>query len=465
MTTHKGRSADLRRTLGLTDLVLLGINGVVGAGIFLGPDDIARAAGPWAWAAYLGCGVMCLLIALCFAEMGGMYGETGGAYLYARDAFGPFAGFLVGWIVWLAAVLGWASVMTAFAAVAATQTWLSAEVSGWLAAPLGQGMLIAALGGGLGGLNLLGARPGATVNNIFSLAKLVPLGLFVILGVFYASHSPFVDTSPQAALGLREIALAMSWVLFLYSGFEEIPVPAGEARDPQRDVPRALAIVLGTACAVYVAVHLVAQAGFPGLHLVSDTPLSAAAGAFLPPIGVHLIAVGGFISLLGVNAAIAFTGPRSMFALARDGHLPRQFAWVHPRWQTPWPAIMATSLLAMLLPALEGISLNARETWPGIAWLIPRFALSDLLIMSALASLMQYIPTCLAVLVMRRRRPDAPRNFRVPGGDLVPVLALVLCLALFVLAAPSERVGILVGISAGVVVYFINGLRAAPRRK
>jgi amino acid transporter len=400
------------------------VNGVIGAGIFLLPGRIAHAAGPWAWAVYVSCAALCFLIALSFADMGSRFGSTGGAYLYALEAFGPFVGFLVGWIVWLSAILGWASV-----AVGLADTMPSIGLA-WLAGRWARVGFVALLVGALAALNARGARMGAMANNLFSIAKMLPLALFVGLGLAHAVASPFAVEAHWR--GKEDVFSAMLWALFLYSGFEEIAVPAGETRDARKAVPRALFLVLGFATAVYVIVHLVAQAVYPGLGGSDRAPLADAAGAFLGTAGLLLVGVGSVVSLLGTNASIAFTGPRSLYALSRDGFMPALFEQLDRRWQTPLNAIAATAVLVVLLPLVDWLHLQA-------------FSLDTLVQMSALASLLQYIATCAGVIALRRREGR--------GRLEVPAVALTLCLALFALSAPPDRTMTLIGVALGLPLY------------
>jgi len=435
----------------------------VGAGIFLFPGIIAAKTGPWAWSAYLGAALLCFLIALCFAELGSMFDATGGAYLYAREAFGPFVGFLVGWIVWMAAILGWASVVTGFVNMLVPSGQGDAVSGGTEAAKLG---IVVAVVAALSLLNLRGARMGALANNVFSIAKLAPLALFVAVGAVSMKTSPFAPSPGEAhPLTLSGYGTAILLAIYMFSGFEELPVPAGEVREPQRQVPRALFLVLSFAALSYAAIHLVAQGTFPDLAQARDNPLTAAAQAFMSPNLASVFALGGLISILGVNASIAFTAPRSMYALAEAGWLPRAVAAVHPRWHTPWVAILATFVLVVALPGAQAATSWLRAT---LGEGVPRFDLETLAKMSALASLMQYIPTCVAVMVLRVRRPEAERRFRVPGGPLIPLAALALSLALFAFADPSERGATLVGVALGVpmcgLAWLISG-RAARRRR
>ena len=447
-----GDSGHLDRSLGLLDVVLIGFNGVVGAGIFLLPAQVTPQLGAWSWVAYVICAFMCLLIGLCFAEMGSVHDETGGAFVYARDALGSFPGFLVGWIVWVAAVLGWASVATGFAEVLGK----APAMGPWqcfLQGPWGRAAVLVALVGTLGTFNLVGARLGARANHVFSVAKMVPLLLFVGVGMLSLA-SRTVPSQPAApALGDWPTVLptVVLYVLFAYSGFEEIPVPAGEVRDPQRVIPRALLLVLGSVTLLYLGVQVVSQLACPLLSPEDPNPLGTAAEAFMGPQGRKLLTLGALVSLLGTNASVAFTGPRSMYALASNGFLPALFARVHPRWHTPWTAIAATVTLTLGLPLLD-IAVEAGRT-TSLGAVLPRFDLATLVRMSALASVMQYIPTCLAVAVRRLQRRTEPAGFQIPGGITIPVLALGVC-GWLVLACPLvDCLWTLGGMALGIPVY------------
>lgn len=457
-----GESHRLVRSLGLVDVVLIGLNGVVGAGIFLLPAQVTPHLGPWSWVAYVVCALMCLLIGLCFAEMGSMHEETGGAFVYARDAMGPFPGFLVGWIVWVAAVLGWASVATGFAEVLG-----KADVMGaWqplLQGPWGRSVVLMLLVGSLATFNLVGAHMGARANHVFAVAKMLPLLLFVgvgawALGTAGGGQPAAASTPPVEIAWSTAMPAAVLYVLFAFSGFEEIPVPAGEVKDPQRVVPRALLMVLGTATLLYLCIQLVAQATCPALASSPDdpNPLGTAAATFMGPTGARIMTLGALVSLLGTNASVAFTGPRSMYALAANGFLAPWFARVHPRWHTPWTAIVATAVLTLGLPLVDTAVEASRGASAALDPWLPRFDLATLVRMSALASVMQYIPTCLAVAVRRLRRRGERAGFHLPGGITIPVLALGVC-GWLVLACPrADRLWTVGGMALGIPVYLVS---------
>ena len=392
----------LTRAMGFFDVLCLGINSVVGAGIFLLPGQLYGLAGSGAVWVFPLCGVLCFIISLCFAEMGGMYNKTGGAYLYARDAFGPFAGFLVGWMVWLSSIIGWASVASGFGLylgyfLPAENVWLSKAI-------------VAVLIIGLSTINFFGVKPGARTINYFTVGKLLSLLIFIGVGLFFI-HESNPPSSPfskggQGGLSYGNFNMAVIMALYAYTGFEFVAVPAEEMRHPQRDIPRVMFFVLLIVTILYVVIQIVAKGAFPGLA-ESDKPLADAARYFMGPVGGVIIGIGALLSIGGINAGIALTSPRSLYALSADGFFPRMFSKIHPMYHTPYLAIVVNTGLTLLL-SLTG-------------------SFKYLIAASVMVSILQYIPTCLTVIVLRRRKPESVRSYRIFGGYCIPILALLIC--------------------------------------
>ncbi len=392
----------LTRAMGFFDVICLGINSVVGAGIFLLPGQLCSLAGDAALWLFPMCGVLCFIISLCFAEMGGMYNKTGGAYLYAREAFGPFAGFLVGWMMWLSSIIGWASVASGFGLY--VDYFLPTE-HGWLSKTIITILIV-----GLSAINFFGVKPGARTINFFTIGKLLSLLIFIGVGFFFIhgnnpSSSPFNKGGQGGFLGGNFNAAAIM-ALYAYTGFEFVVVPAEEMRHPQRDIPRVLFLVLLLATGLYIVIQIVATGTFPGLA-ASDKPLADAARYFMGTAGGVIIGAGALLSIGGVNAGIALTSPRSLYVLSADGFFPKIFSKIHPAYHTPYLAIIVNTALTLLL-SLTG-------------------SFKYLIAASVMVSILQYIPTCLAVIVLRRYRPELKRNYRIPGGYCIPILALVIC--------------------------------------
>ncbi|TVM04070.1 MAG: amino acid permease [Candidatus Brocadia sp. WS118] len=393
---------EFKRTLGFFDVACLGINSVVGAGIFLLPGQLSSFAGRDAVWVFPACGILCFAIALCFAELGGMYHTTGGAYLYAREAFGPFAGFLVGWMMWLSSIIGWASVASGFSLYAG---YFLPGASPWVS-----NLVITLLIGGLSTINYFGIKPGSRTINFFTVGKLLSLLIFIVVGLFFihGSDSPVSlwDREIPPALHEGNFSAAIIMALYAYTGFEFIAVPAGEMRHPRRDIPRALFFVLMFVTGLYVTIQIVAAGTFPALAS-SDKPLADAAQHFMGKAGGILIGAGALLSIGGVNAGIALTSPRSLYVLSADGFFPRIFSKLHRTYRTPYWAILLNTALTLAL-SLTG-------------------SFKYLIAASVIVSILQYIPACLAVMVLRRYRAERVRSYMVPGGDVVPVIGLVIC--------------------------------------
>lgn len=423
MKNHQGEK--LSRSMNLFDIVCLGINGIVGAGIFLLPGKLAAVTGSFSILVFVICGLLCLAIALCFAEMGGIYQETGGAYLYARNTFGPMVGFMVGWMMWLSAIIGWATMARGLLLYL---RYFSPSLSeGWFGE-----IIIVILILGLSTLNFLGVKTGARVINFFTIGKLVPIFVFIVFGF---SHIEISSLNQIFSFEVDKVGPAIVIALFAYTGFEYMPVPAGEMKRPKRDIPIAFFLVILGTTLIYTIVQTVATGTFPGLAQ-SEKPLADAAAGFLGPAGGMLIAVGALLAIAGVNSGIALTGPRNLFALSADGLFPAAFRKIHPRFHTPYVAIGVNTFLTLTL-SLTG-------------------TFEYLIFASVLVSILQYIPTCLAVIVLRRKRPDILKSYTIPGGYIIPCLALLICFWILFQIKLIIIIATLGGIALCLPLYFFR---------
>jgi amino acid transporter len=385
-----------KRRLTLLDCVGLGINGIIGTGIFLLPARVFAAAGGFSWAAWLAIGGVCLLVGFSMAEAAGMTERNGGPYVYAREAFGSWVGTAVGWMAFAATVFAYGAVARGFG-----------RNLSYLVPALGsEGPRIAlaiAVIFGLAALNYRGVKPGALTSDFFSGAKLIPILFFVAVGLFFVDWNRLSIPPPSGHL--NALKLGGFAALFACTGFEYIPVPAGETENPRRAVPLALVGALGGSILLYVLVQIV----FMGTHpspLTADKPLAEAAGAFAGAWAGRFVAAGSVISAFGYLTGVALVAPRYLSALGEDGSLPPLLARVHPRFGTPFVSIAVTAALSA-----------------GFAMFADFDRLADL---NNAAVFAQYVPSCLAVIVLRRTRPLAHRAFKVPLW--VPVLATAGCL-------------------------------------
>jgi amino acid transporter len=416
--------ATLRRVVSRWQIVAVALNGVVGSGVYLLPAAAAALLGAASlWAVVLA-GCVVLLVVLCFAEAASYFDQPGSVYLYAGNAFGPLVGFEVGWMAWLARVASVASLSVGFAQAL---SFLVPAVEGGLARALAIGLPLLALTG----INIVGVRSGVNTAVVLVLGKMLPLGVFVAAGVFAVSMSTVSGQSPTTEGGVWGAALLL---LFAYGGFENTAAPAGEYRNPRRDVPFALLVEIGIVTLLYVAVQWVALGTVADLGS-SRTPLADGARNFLGGWGGWLLTVGAVVSILGTNSSSVLAGPRYLFALARDGFGPRGLASIHPRFQTPAAAILAQTAIALPL-ALSG-------TFEGLATL------------SVIARLVTYLATTASIPVLRRRFARAD-SFRLPGGAAIPAAATVVGLGLLASASSTDLIAGGLAALAGAVIYLLR---------
>ncbi|HEX9287678.1 MAG TPA: amino acid permease, partial [Thermoanaerobaculia bacterium] len=282
----------------------------------------------------------------------------------------------------------------------------------------------------LTGINVRGVKSGARTAVVLAWGKVLPLVLFVAVGLFWVNWTRvFPVPTPERANFMKAALL----VLFAYAGFENTPAPAGEFVNPKRDVPFALITQIVIVTAIYTTVQLVAIGTVPNLGS-SPTPLADAAAMMMGPVGGFILTLGAVLSVLGTNNNTVLAGPRYLYALAETGRLPAIFAKIHPRYRTPHVAILTQTGVALAL-MLTGTA-------------------EELAVLSAIARLATYIGTAAAVPVLRRKLPATPRTVRLPGGALIPVAALAICL-LFLSAAEKKNWiagGIALAVGAGIYI-------------
>ena len=424
-TTHTGAGASaagLVRGLRRWDLVALVINSIIGAGIFGLPARVFALAGTYSLLAYVVSAFAIVLILLCFAEVGSRFSTTGGPYLYARVAFGPLIGFQAGWLLWLGRIAGSAALCNLFVG------YLGYFVPAVGADPW-RAVAIAATIAALAAANIVGVRVTTTVTNTLTAGKLIPLILFVVVGVFFADPRryslaplPDYDSFSQATLLL----------VFAYLGFEGAAIPSGEMRDPARHLPFALLTGPAVVVLVYLLVQTVCIGTLPGLAL-SERPLADASRAFLGAPGATVVAAAALVSIGGALNAASFATPRLLFAMGEQRQLPQIFSMVHGHFYTPLVAIVLTSIVTLCL-SLSTTFLSA-------------------LTIGVIVRLAVYTTTCAALLVLRREAGVPRAAFYVPAGTLIAAVAVSLCVWLLSNSPWSEMRVAGVAVVLGFVLY------------
>ncbi|HEX5758169.1 MAG TPA: APC family permease [Thermoanaerobaculia bacterium] len=420
----------LRRVVSRWEIVALSLNDVIGSGVYLLPATAAAILGAASVGAVVAAGFAVLLIVLCFAEAGSYFDRPGGAYLYARTAFGDLVGFEVGWMTWLARVASVASLSAGFAQ-ALGYLLPAARAGVWRGLAIALPILVLTV------INVLGVKAAARTAVLLAIGKIVPLLVFVGVGAFAFSRATLAGAAPTGEGTLGEAALLL---LFAYAGFENTAAPAGEFKNPRRDVPFALITQIVLVTLIYSGVQLVALGTLPDVAR-SETPLADAARLFLGGWGGWLLTLGAVVSILGTISNTMLSGPRYLFALAEDGYGPRFLASVHPRFRTPAAAVVLQAAVALPL-ALSGTFVQ-------------------LAALSVVARLATYIGTAAAVPILRRKLAALPGTVRLPGGPLIPIAAVLVCLALAASAQLRNLIAGAIAIAAGAVIYLLRRRDAA----
>ena len=414
--------ADLVRGIRRWDLVALCINGIIGAGIFGLPSRVYGLIGTYSLIAFVVCALVVALIILCFAEVSSRFEETGGPYLYAREAYQPAVAFEVGWLIWLARV-------TAFAANCnllinyLSFFWTSATTPLWRALVIIFVVTVLAI------VNLLGIRQAAIVSNVFTIGKLVPIILFIAAGLFFLNPQAY-ELGPTPSTG--DFSKSVLLLVYAFTGFEMATIPAGEVRDPQRSLPRALLIAILVVAVLYIMIQVVCVGTLPGLAQ-SQKPLADAGSQFLGAAGGAIISAGAIISISGNLNILLLSGSRLPFAMAEQKQLPAVIGSVHRRFYTPWVSILITAGL-MLFLTLKSSFLQA-------------------LTISTIARLVTYGATCLALPLFRAKSEAPAALFRLPGGTVIAILSLLLIVWLLLNSTLAEARAAAIAGAVGLAIY------------
>ena len=417
------REQKLIRAVGLWGLVAMCINAVIGSGVFLLPSQSFKLLGAFSLWAPLIFAVPVFILALCFAEAASHFSEPGGAYLYARTAFGDFVGFETGWMNWLARLTSLASLSNGFVVSLA-----------WIYKPFGEGALRATIIIVslliLGAIHFVGVRYGAVSIYVFTLGKVLPLVGFIVVALILFRYNPIPDSLHLPAAGTDWSGAAL-FMLFAYAGFENLGVPAGEYTNPRRDLPKALLIGLLIIGAIYVLVQLGAMTAIRDLSR-TETPIADAAAALVGKWGALVITAGALLSMAGTNSGTVLEGSRMLYALSLDRRMP-WLSYVHPRFRTPSVAIVIHVAVATVL-AVAG-------------------SFEKLALLSAVARLSTYLFTCAAVPRLRK----VNEGFRTPGL-WIPILGTLISVALVVTLNRDKLIAASLSLVVGAVIW------AATRR-
>jgi amino acid transporter len=422
----------LLRVVGMWGLAASIVNITIGGGIFRLPAGVYARLGVASPLAYVVCALVMALVVMCFAEAGSRVSLTGGLYGYVEVAFGPLIGFVAGALLWAGMTAATAAVATFFGDA------MGALIPS-LSDPIMHAVVVVVVLMALAALNVSGVGNATRFNSIMTVAKLAPLAIIIVVGLFSLRPDRLaIGNAPPAA----DLARGSIFLLFAFLGVESALVPSGEVRTPTRTLPRAIALALAVVVAIYICIQVVTQSALGPALSNSKTPVADAGGILLGPSGRTLILVGSAISMFGYVSGMTLAVPRMLFAFGRDGFLFSRLAAVHPRFRTPHVAIVAQTAINILLATtgtFERLAIAAN---------------GSILIVYGLCAL--------AVFILRRRNVHTTETpYVAPLGGVVPALAFGAILWLLLSLTRSEWLALAI-ITAGALVVFAatRGARA-----
>ncbi len=413
----------LVRGLGRWDFTAIGINTIIGAGIFGLPAKVYAQIGAYSLIAFVACALIIGLIVLCYAEVSSRFSATGGPYLYAKEAYGSLVGFEVGWLYWIVRVATFAANCNLLVTYLGFFIPGANEGGARIAFVTAVVLIITAV-------NILGIRESAMVTNIFTIGKLVPLFIFVVIGIFFVSPANF---NFDAVPGYSSFSSAVLLLIYAFVGFEASVVLAGETKETGKTVPFGLIAGLMIVAVFYILIQVVSIGTLPGLA-ASERPIADAAATFLGPVGAAFITIGALISIFGNLNVGVLSSTRLLFAMSEQRDLPAIFEKTHEKYKTPYVSIFATAAVILVL-TIQSSFLTA-------------------VAIATITRLLVYATTCLALPIFRKRQ-DLPRApFSVPFGIVAAALSIGLILWLLTnVDFAKEGLPILVAAVLGIVLF------------
>lgn len=426
----------LKREIGLWGLSANMVNIIVGSGIFVMPAIVAGILGPASVLAYIFCGILIMLIMLCYAELGSKITRSGGSYAYVEDAFGKYPGFLVFISLFISTICAVAAVVNAlFDTLVAFFPSLHNDFY--------KIVFFILIFLGLAIINILGVKQGVGLVKFLTLAKLFPLIILIAGGLFYLNTE---NLEWQTMPGFGQLGDASLILFFAYLGGETGLSVGGEIKNPERTVPRAVIISIVFLILFYASIQTIAQAVL-GNQLPKETaaPLAVAAKIIFGVFGFTFILAGTSISMFGNISGQILNNPRNLFAISRDSVLPvKAFSLLHKKYATPYVAIIVYSLLGFLFSAFGGFQ--------------------TLAVLSVAGALLVYLAVSLAVIKFRKMPEMKSKGITIPGGIIVPSLSAIVCLFFLYHLKENEMISVAVFIAIATLLYIgLNRINKAGK--
>jgi APA family basic amino acid/polyamine antiporter len=414
----------LNRSISRWGMVLLFINGVIGSGIFGLPSKTFKEVGVYSIAAFLVCAVAVFVIILCFAEVSSRFDKTGGPYVYALSSFGRLPAFLTGWLMLVTRIITYAALINLLV------IYLSV-FSAWFNQPTSRIITIVLLTLFLSWVNHVGVKNSTRINNFLTIAKLLPLLLFIVIGIFYIKPGYFeIKYTP----GFSSFSSTVLLLVFAFGGFESVLVNSGEVKNPSKNLPFALLLAALVIAVIYILVQIVSIGTLPSLA-TSEKPLADAAGLFMGQIGATIIALGAVVSVTGTLNVIMLVGSRLPFAFSEEKQFPKLFSFIHPRFKTPTWSLLLFTVITILVSIYYSFL----------------FAAS----ISAITRVMIYGIVCITLFRLRKKNSEKTGVFKIPFGNFFAIAGFLITLWLLSNSRLNELKDIAIAIGLGLVIYVL----------
>ena len=427
----------LKRAIGRWDLLILFINGIIGAGVFGLPSKIFAEVGVFSILAIVACALLVIVLVLNFAEVSTRFNKTGGPYLYTLKAFGRIPGFVLGWLLLITRVATFAALVNLIV------TYLTYFIPAAASSPIRESIIIGVTAL-LTLVNYLGIKNTTRVNNFLGISKMIPLLLFAVVGIFFLDTRVY-DFSSNAP-DINEFSTSVLLLIFAFTGFESVIVTTGEAKNPQKDLPFALIGAILVVSFFYIIIQIVTIGTLPGL-IDSDKPLTDAARQFMGPAGGVIITFGAMLSIGGTLNAVMLVGSRVPFAFSERNQFFPIFKKLHPRFHSPHYSLFLFAGVA-LLASLSGSFIYAAT-------------------ISAISKIMIFATVSAALIRLRLKKDQETRKaaFKLPGGYIFATIGIVVSLILLYSSEANEFRDVVIAMSVGLILYGIYRIYALKPRK
>lgn len=423
----------LKRGIQKWDLVFLIINSVIGAGIFALPAKVFALSGVYSIFAFLLCALVMMVLILVFAEVSSRFEQTGGPYLYVLTAFGKIPAFIIGWLLMLTRLFSYATLINLMI------LYLSffSDIFNLPEVRIGMILLITGL---ITYFNWIGVKNTARVSNVLTVAKLFPLAVFIIVGLFYIDFDLMKGGTPPS---WSDFSASTLLLIFAFGGFEAGLVNSGEIVNPKKNLPFGLMTAAAIIAGFYILIQVVSIGTLPDLAS-SDKPLADAATGFMGWYGGMFITIGAVVSIMGTLNVQILSGSRLPYALSLENQLPALFGKVHPKFATPYISILFFASLVAFVAIVWGFMSS--------------------LAVSVISRLILYALVAASLIKLRKIHPD-DKHFKIPYGNYLAIAGIIATIWLLSGSQAEEIWDTLIWTSLGLGIFAIHRIFSKPRKK